>query len=163
MIPVSVTCLALLLLPFILGYIHTGINKRVQPVLIYYRYFMTLNMIIAGLFVTSRLFIQGEQAAQISGWAYSPIFHLYALAVLSMVIMGFMTVYSRKIIMIAPAICWSVFLILSTISYIYQLTQHLIADVNIISVHIVYSLLVSLIMLRFISKLTRRQLQTGTS
>jgi len=146
----AVVCALLLILPFLLSYIHTSFNKKVPAQLLTYRYFMTFNMILAGVFVAGRMFLAGHQAAAITGWNYSPIFHLYGIAVLSMALMGAITVYSRKIIMLSPAICWSFFLILSTISHLYQLTYHQIADVNIIYVHIIYNVLVTAIMLRYV-------------
>ena len=163
MINLSIVCLVLLGLPFMLGYIHLGANKKTPALIIYYRYFMTFNMILAGFFVTGRLLFDGRHAAQISGWAYSPLFHLYAIAILSMVLLGLLTVYSRKIIMLAPAICWSAFLLLSMIFHVYNIIYHVINDVNIIMVHIVYNIMVSVIMLRFIYLFTNTpQLAAGS-
>lgn len=150
MISLAIVCLILLCLPFILAYIHTIINKKMKSVITYYRYFMTFNMIISGLFVTVRMFFDGPHAASLSGWSYSPIYHLYAIAILSMVILGLLTIYNKRIIMLAPAMCWSVFLVLSSISHIYQIYYHQIKIVPVIFIHIAYNLLVSLILFRYI-------------
>lgn len=144
------TLAVLFFIPFLLGYIHVGINKKTNPALIYYRYFITFNIIIAGIFVTIGMFVEGAEISQASGAAYNPIFQLYAISILSMVLMSAITAFSRQIIMLAPAICWFVFLLLSTIVHIYQISQHVLLDTNIVWAHIVYNLLVLIILLRFI-------------
>lgn len=153
MIGLSVICGILLILPFGLAFIHSCVNKRLMPPLLYYRYFMTFNMILASLFVTGRMFFDGPHAAAINGWAYSPVYNLYGVAIFSMAILALLTVYSRRIIMLAPAICWSAFLILSTVCHLYQLNHNHVYAVQAIYVHIIYNILVSLIMLRMVHRI----------
>ena len=149
----AVVCLILLVMPFLLGYIHTSANKRTPATVLYYRYFVAFNLMFSGLFVTTRMFVNGPAAAAVSGWAYSPIFQLYGVAILSMVILGLVAVLSRKSIMLAPGILWATFLILSSLLFIEQISQHQIAAMDIILVHIVYSLIVAGCLLRFVVKL----------
>lgn len=145
-----IICSILLLLPFMLSYIHVGANKKTPARFIYYRYFMTFNMILAGLFVAGRMFINGRGAAATSGWLYSPMFKLYGIAILSMVILALLTLFVRSILMIAPAIVWTVFLLLSSLSHLHQIRHHEIAVANIIIVHVIYNLTISIIMLRYV-------------
>ncbi len=162
MINLAVVCVVLLILPFLLGYIHTGINKKTKPVLIYYRYFMSFNMLLAALFVAARMILIGPQAAQISGWVYSPVFHLYGIAILSMAVMAAVSLYQNNRIILAPLICWLTFLVLSTFSHVYEITRHNIADINIMYVHIAYYFITSVIMLRFLYLLKKNFKERGT-
>lgn len=112
-------------------------------------------MILAGAFVAGRMFFGGVQAAQIAGWAFSPIFHLYAIAVFSMVVLGAVSLFSRSSLLLAPAIIWSVFLLLSAITEIVEIQKHLLADVNIIILHIAYNSITVILMLFFMALLRR--------
>lgn len=161
MLKLSITCAILLIIPFVFAYLHSRKNPRILTILLYYRYFMIFNMIIAGLFVTSRMFFDGPHAAEISGWAYSPIYRLYAASVFSMVIMAMLCIFSRRIILLAPAICWSAFLLLSTMLHIHELDRHLTNAIYSIYVHIAYNLLVvfiTLTMAHRLNSLFRRQI-----
>ena len=151
----AAVCIVLLLLPFVLGYIQRGSKKGIHVVVTYYRYFVFINVILSAIFVSSRMFFYGPEAAAISGWTYSPIFHLYGIALLSMALMGLFTVFKDGRIMLAPAMCWSYFLVLSSISHVYQVYVHAIKDVSIILVHVGYNILVVLVLLRFMSILNR--------
>ena len=151
----AIVCAVLLVLPFILGYIQRGSRKGVSVTITYFRYFVFINVIFSALFVAGRMFFVGPEAAVISGWTYSPIFHLYGIAVASMALMGLFTVFKRDRIMLASAICWSYFLVLSSASHLYQVYMHQIKDVSIILVHVGYNVLVVLILLIFMSKLNR--------
>ena len=152
MIPLTIVCVVLLVLPFIIGYFHLQSRTHAQPLTVYYRYFMLFNMLLSGFFVAARMYFDGQNAAAISGWAFTPMFSLYAVAIFSMAFMGLVTLYSNSKIMLAPAICWTVFLILSSMLHISQVVTHTIsaADVAVIFVHIVYNAVVSFIMLRFL-------------
>lgn len=149
MISLSIVCLVLLLLPFLLGYIHQGVTKRVPAMILYYRYFMLCNMVLAGLFVSARMFFDGQTAAQTSGWAFSPLYHLYAIAVLSMVVLALVTLFSRKSIMLAPAILWSAFLLLSVVANAFEIARGAITIPGIMVVHIIYGFAASIIMLSY--------------
>ena len=153
MVNLAIVCSVLVVLPFLLSALHNGWRKPEEPTLVAYRYFATFNMLLAGIFVGGRMFLNGPQAAIISGWAYSPMFHLYGIALFSMSIMAFFTLYRRNAIMLAPAICWSVFLLLSTVSHVVELEHHEIGAVNIIYVHIIYNLVVSGVLLYYIYQL----------
>ncbi len=151
----AIICAVLLVLPFLLGYIQRGSRKGISVTITYFRYFVFINVIFSALFVAGRMFFVGPEAAAISGWTYSPIFHLYGIAVASMALMGLFTLFKRDRIMLASAICWTYFLVLSSISHLYQVYTHQIKDVNIILVHVGFNVLVVLILLIFMSKLNR--------
>lgn len=144
MVNFAVTCLILLSLPYLLGRIHARICTNLNSTIIYYRYFVIFNMILSGIFVIGRIFINSQ---------IDMALYLYIIAVLSMLVMAILTVFLRKSIMLAPAICWSIFLILSTILHVYQVQHHDIAEVNIIYVHIIYNLIVSCILILYIFKI----------
>jgi len=152
----AAVCAVLIILPFLLGYIHAGSKKGFQSTVLYYRYFVFINVVFSALFVAGRMFLAGPEAAAISGWAYSPVFQLYGIALLSMALMGLFTVLKQERIMLAPAICWSIFLMLSSISHLYQVYFHAIKDVNIILVHVTYNIVVSGILARYIFVISRR-------
>ena len=150
-----IVCSVLLILPFILGYIQCGFRKGMHVTIAYYRYFVFINVILSAVFVASRIFIEGPEAAAVSGWTYSPIFHLYSIALTSIALMGLFTLFKDDRIILASAMCWSYFLVLSSISHLYQIEMHQIKDVRIILVHVVYNFLVTLILWRFIRKINR--------
>jgi len=152
----AAVCIVLISLPFVLGYIHAGSKQGFQSTVLYYRYFVFFNMVFSAIFVAGRMFMVGPEAAAISGWAYSPVFHLYGVALLSMALMGLFTVFKPDRIMLAPAMCWSIFLILSSISHLYQIYSHAIKDVNIILLHVTYNIVVTGILARYIFVISRR-------
>lgn len=140
----------LLVSPFLLGYIHQRQNNELQPVVVYYRYFMFFNMIIAGLFVAAQVFMAAKETGTLLMWAYHSAFDLYGIAILSMVFMGVLTVFSRKKIMLAPAICWSVFLLLSTLSQVVQITEHKIANTHETTLQLANNVLVAMVLIGFL-------------
>ncbi len=150
-----IVCILFLLLPFILGYVHTSATHRVPKVLLYYRYFMLFNMIFAGLIVALRILFTGPKAALDTGWSYSPMYQLYGVAILSMVVMGIVTTFSRTILAIAPAILWFTFLFLATILNIEEITHHIIQNVATMTIHIGYNMLVCIILGLFFFKLKK--------
>jgi len=153
MLKLSIINAVFLLLPFILGYIHQKGVKNERSAIIFYRYFMFFNMLLSGLFVAGRMIFDGRNAAAISGWSYNPLFILYGLAVLSMVLMGFFTLFSRTCLMLAPAILWTAFLITSAIAHVIEISMGRIADVGIIMVHISFDIVIVIVMLRFLFSL----------
>ena len=130
-------------------------NLIYNLVLVYFRYFAFINVILSAVFVASRIFIEGPEAAAVSGWTFSPIFHLYSIALLSIALMGLFTLFKNDRIMLASAMCWCYFLVLSSVSHLYQVEMHQIKDVRIILVHVGYNVLVTLVLLRFIAKINR--------
>lgn len=147
---------AFLVLPVFLGHVHTRFSRRTPPLLLYFRYFMLFNMLIAGIIVALRVLYDGPQAAVLSGWAYSPVFQLYGIAILSMIVMGILTIFSRKPIMLAAPILWLTFLILATILHAEEIAEQIVRNVAIIYVHIGYNLLVCAALILFILKLKHR-------
>ena len=91
----AIVCSVLLILPFVLGYIQCGFRKGIQVMVAYYRYFAFINVILSAVFVASRIFIEGPEAAAVSGWTFSPIFHLYSIALLSIALMGLFTLFKN--------------------------------------------------------------------
>lgn len=150
-----IVCVLFLLLPFILGYVHTSASHRTPKALLYYRYFMLFNMIFAGLIVALRILFTGPKAALDTGWSYSPMFQLYGVAVLSMVIMGIVTVFSRNILALAPAILWFTFLLLATILNIEEIVHHIIQNVTTMTIHIGYNIIVCIILGLFFFRLKK--------
>ena len=148
-------CAVLVILPFLLAYIHVGAKKGMHITVKYYRYFAFFNVVLSAIFVASRMFLVGPKAAAISGWAYSPIFHLYGIALLSIALMALVTLFRNERMMLAPAICWTFFLVLSSVSHLLQVQAHEIKDVQIILVHVGYNAIVSLILWRFIAVINR--------
>ncbi len=151
----AAVCAVLVALPFLLGYIHVGSKKNFRSTIIYYRYFAFINIVLSAFFVAGRMFMVGPEAAAISGWAYSPVFHLYGIALLSVALMGLLTLFKRERIMVAPAMCWSIFLVISSMAHLYQINLHEIKDVNIILVHVVYNFVVTIILWRYVSVINR--------
>jgi hypothetical protein len=151
----AIICAVLMVLPFVLGYIQRGVSKEMATTITYYRYFVCINVIFSALFVAVRMFLQGPQAAASSGWAYSPVFHLYGVALLSVALMSCFTLFKQERIMVAPAMCWSFFLVLSSITHIYQIMAHDIKGIGIIWVHIIYNIAVTFFLQRFIVKINR--------
>lgn len=140
----------LLVAPFLLGYIHQRQDQSTRAIVVYYRYFMFFNMIIAGLFVAAQVFMSAMQAGALFMWTYHTAFNLYGLAILSMVLMGAFTIFSRKKTMLAPAICWSLFLLLSTVPQITQITQHKVVNTDILMLQATDNLIVAVMMLGFL-------------
>lgn len=151
----AIVCAILLVLPFLLAYIQNGSRKGIQVTISYYRYFAFFNVILSAIFVGGRIFFEGRSAGAVSGWAFSPIFYSYALALFSIALTGLFTVFCNGRIMLAASMCWSYFLVLSSALHVFQVQMHQIKDVSIILVHVAYNILVVLVLLRFIAKINR--------
>ncbi len=136
--------------PFLLAFFHARVNKKVPGILIYYRYFMSFNMIFAALFVAVRMLLDAPSEAQLVGWDFSPMFYLYGIALLSMALMGALTVFSRHSILMAPAILWTIFLTLSILTNLVELVQHSITANNLVVVNMLYDVVTIVIMLCFL-------------
>lgn len=152
----AIVCLALLILPFILGYIQCGVRKTIVSAVCYYRYFSFMNVILAAVFVSGRMFFAGEsEAMTITGWSFSPIYHLYGIAILSAALLGLFTLFKNERVMLSVSIYWCFFAVLSSLSHAYQIYLHQVKQVDILVVHIVYNLVVVGILLYFIRKIYR--------
>ena len=158
----AIICAAFLVVPFVLGYLHTTFREHRTPVLlIYFRYFMLFNMVIAGFIVAMRILFSGPDAARDTGWLFSPMFQLYAVAILSMAVMGVLTVFSRTPLVLAAPVLWLTILVLATILHAEEIAKGLVNNVNEMYVHIGYAILVCGIMLYFIVHLKQRLARTG--
>lgn len=142
-----------IVLPFLLAYVHTSINKTIAFTLLSYRYFIIVNIVLAGLFVAGRMFLDGQTAAQVSGWSYSPVFHLYGIAILSIAIAALITVFCKSNAKLVPALIWTIFVVLSSVSHIYNLTRHMIEDSHIIVLHIIYNSVVAIALIFYMVSL----------
>lgn len=149
MYPILLSSVVLLILPFIAGLLHCRDQDKHQCVEIYYRYFLICNMIIAGLIVAGRMLLIVPQANDTIGWVYNPTATLYAIAILSMVVLAVVALCDSGNLLLAPSVCWVTFLLLSSIAHLAELTHHAVSSRNVIVVHIVYDIIVSIILLRF--------------
>lgn len=139
-----------IIFPFLLGFCHTRMSKQVPAILIYYRYFMSFNMVLAAVFVAFRMLLDGPGEAQLASWEFSPMFYLYGVALISMALMGAFTLFSRQSILKAPAILWAIFLALSTAVNALELLQGMIELNMIFIVHMAYNLITVGIILIFL-------------
>lgn len=136
--------------PFVLGFFHARVNKEIPAILIYYRYFMTFNVIFGGIFVAARMFLDGPAEAQSVSWEFSPMFYLYGAALLSMALMGAFTLFSRHSLLMAPAILWTIFLSLATTVNLIGLVHHTIEANSLVIAHMIFNALTIMIMLGFL-------------
>lgn len=142
-------CLAMLLLPFVLGYAHIRMRRVTeQTALVYYRYFVCFNVIFASLVVAGRVFLESQQVPEIE----ASIYDFYAIAVLSIMITALFTLFSRHQLMLASAVSWIAFVILSTLMHFVLIGMQEDGDVSLAWVHVGYNVLVvvilSMLMLR---------------
>lgn len=145
----------LLLFPFLLGFLHVRVSQRVKPTLIYYRYFMTFNMILAAILVAIRMLFDGPAEAQLLSWDFSPIFYWYGISLMSMALMGVFTLFSRRSILLAPAILWAIFLTLFIITSLVGFAFHTLEASNMVIAHLSYNFITVIIMLYFLWVLRR--------
>lgn len=142
--------LILLILPFILGAIHIQMTKHVNPVVVYYRYFLFFNLVLAGGFVALRMLFAAHNVATQSGFMDTPMIGDFGVAILSIVLTGLFTMFVRGRLNLAGGIVWVIFLILSSLIHIYQLSYHEIKYTDLITIHIIWNVVVAVILLIFL-------------
>lgn len=159
MLVLAAVSLMMLILPYMFGYAHTRYKTGVDVHKINYRYFVVFNIIIAGLFVTGRILMMSQQVPA----AESSIYVAYAIAILSMMSLAVISLFSRTHLMLAPAIVWSLFLAMSSVTHLWQIMTHAKANANVLWVHIIYNAIVINILLRFLRLLAKTEPQQGDS
>jgi hypothetical protein len=153
MLNLIIALAVLLVAPFLLAYIHGSFNKKVPAAVLYYRYFITFNVILSGIFVAVRMLAQGSDA----------IYYSYAIAIFSIIAMTLVTGYSRREIMLAPAICWIFFLIFSSVLHVHEILKTTVVDTTILYAHVGYNIIVAFILLAFVLSLRYVPLKAHSS
>lgn len=152
MIKFSELCFMMLFLPFLAGYIHLKIKGNlVRSSLVYYRYFVFLNVIFASVVVAARVFLESQQVPEVE----SSIYDFYAIAVLSIMITALFTLFSRHQLMLASAVNWIAFVVLSTIMHFVLLGMQEDGDTGIAWVHIIYNIIVVFILFALMARVKR--------
>jgi hypothetical protein len=145
---------ALLVLPFVCWWAHIVSNKVEDKTITLYRYFLLFNMFVPALFIGLRILLGGAHMAEYSGFFYAPIYTEFAVTMIAIGIMGFITLFCRGNIIVAPGILWVVFLagIATThlIQLIYSAHSPLFA---LMTTHVVYEYLVLIITFVLLSKM----------
>lgn len=149
-------CAIFLLLPWLLGYIHRFFNHELPLILLYFRYVVFFNVVLFSLVVMFQVFLGGQKIALALGWYYSHLFEFYGAAVLSVGFYCFLTMWSRKHIILAIPIVWSVFLTIATILHIIAFFTGVVADPVMLLVFIVHNVVVIVILLGFLIAFRRR-------
>lgn len=145
-------CLAMLIVPFILGYAHVRWRDcEEQSALVYYRYFVCFNVIFASLVVAGRVFLESQQVPEIE----ASIYDFYAIAVLSIMITALFTLFSKHQLMLASAVSWIAFVILSTLMHFVLIGMQEDGDVSLAWVHVGYNILVVAILAMLMLRVKR--------
>src|SRR3990167_4474820 len=140
----SELCLAMLLLPFMAGFIHLKIKGHTaRSSLVYYRYFVFLNVIFASVVVAARVFLESQQVPEVE----SNIYDFYAIAVLSIMITALFTLFSRHQLMLASAVNWIAFILLSTVMHFVLIGMQEDGKANLAWVHVGYNMVVVMVLL----------------
>ena len=155
---ICITLTLFLITPFILGYIHKSRATQV-----FYRYFIITNIIITALIIASRNIINGPHSAAVSGWAYSPMFQQYGIAVLAIALFALVNLFKKNELQLAAPMLWIIFLILATILHIHEIMAGEIKNLTIIWAHIGYNIASCIILSVFIHKLKRQEFFQGAS
>lgn len=145
-------CLAMLTLPFLLSYIHLKIKgDYAKSSLVYYRYFVFFNVIFASLVVAARVFLESQQVPEIE----SNVYDFYAITVLSIMIAALFTLFARHQLMLASAINWIAFIILSTAMHFVLMGMQEDGNVKIAWVHVIYNMIVVLVLFALMARVKR--------
>src|SRR3990167_2760943 len=153
----SELCLAMLLLPFVIGFIHLKMKKNPsRSSLVYYRYFVFFNVIFASLVVAGRVFLESQQVPEIEG----NIYDFYAISVLSIMITALFTLFSRHQLMLASAVSWIAFIFLSTVMHFVLIGMQEDGKANLAWVHVGYNMVVVMVLLVLMIRVRRTFAQT---
>ncbi|MCP4474267.1 MAG: hypothetical protein GY821_06825 [Gammaproteobacteria bacterium] len=137
----------LILLPFLLAALHNRITKAALTIR-YINYFIFIDVFIWGcLFTGVRTLIHGEGIAVDIGWNYSPIFVQYSIAVIALGLPGLFAPFADNKFKAAVCLSYGTFVLLSSISHIYEIGIHAIANVAGIWILISYYMITAIILL----------------
>jgi hypothetical protein len=153
---ICITLILFLIIPFIAGYLH-----KPNASVIYFRYFVAFNIIITALIIASRNIIHGPHSAAVSGWAYSPMFQQYGMAMLSIALFALLNLFKKSQLQLAAPTLWVIFLLLATILHIHEIMAGEIKNLAIIWAHIGYNIASCIILSIFILKLKRHESSQG--
>jgi len=146
MIAFAEATLAMLILPFLIGFVHLKLKNKTHPNIIYYRYFIIFNVVMVGIFVAARVFMESQEVPEVE----SSIYDFYAIALISMIIMALITLFSRHQLMLAPALCWVIFMLLSTMMHLIRVSTQNETDLNVLWIHVAYNAIVTLMLIVFV-------------
>ena len=138
-----------LLLPFVLGWIHSRNKGDNQYALITYRYFVLFNVVLSGLSVCART---------LATHLYNPSHDMVIAAILAMVIVSGYAIWQQGSIKLAPAFVWGLFVLFGAAFHGLEIMNpsRPIENLAMLWVHIAYDLLVFAILFSFFIRLNKR-------
>lgn len=138
----------LLILPFLIGWIHNCNASDKQYTLITYRYFVVFNVVLSGLSVCART---------LGTHPFSPSHDMVVAAILAMVIFSSIAIWQRDSIRVAPAFIWGLFVLFGAAFHLAELlcSPQTINNPAMLWLHIVYDCLVFAILMILAAKLLR--------
>ena len=131
---ISIVAIVSLVLPCVLGYFHARISGLGKNSLLIYRYFALFNIVLAGLSIVVRVLMKHY---------LDPVYDMITAAILSMIFFTLVTLWRKDILMLAPALLWSFFVLLGAIFHIQELLHHVVDAWSILLVHILYDVFVA--------------------
>lgn len=154
----AVVCLSA---PWFFAYLHTRVNRRVPPILLYFRYFMSANIFNIGIFSIILMSSVGPRIVEISSWGVSPIIYYYMAVIIALVVTSACTLFGRRTLILAAPGMWCLFLLINASIHATQMGREIEPYSPTLVIWIADKLLVALIMLGFMISLKQRLTPTG--
>lgn len=118
--------LVYLILPLLLAYLHFRVKKQHDGANCWeltHQYFMFFNVVLKGFPIAIGMIFFGKESAEFNGWAYSPLFIEYGIAVFSLACLGIFALFIKGSFRSAASLGFAIFLLLAAISHLLQLGQ----------------------------------------
>lgn len=113
-----------IVLPFGFAAIHNKINKQHIPfVRLTFAYFLLFDVFLKAMPVAIAAIFQGNAMAIENGWAFSPMYAQYGVAIGAMGLMGLVALFIRGIFRVAVGFTFALFLLFSAIAHIIQVVH----------------------------------------
>jgi uncharacterized membrane protein YjjP (DUF1212 family) len=111
-----------LVLPFLVAWIHCKTNKpcKTSYFNLSFAYFVFINIFLKGVPIGFAAITLGQEMALENGWAFSPMYAQYGVAIGTMGIMGLFATFISGGFRVAVSMTFALFLIFAAVSHITQ-------------------------------------------
>lgn len=140
MLLLSLIMLSLYIAPFITAHVQSQKQPQKQHALIYYRYFVIINICLSGLLISSRYFhiadLQHHSMTARLALNYGALFFCLLILIAA-------TSFQRNLLKFVPVLIWAPLMFCAIICHIIEINQQWVTASPILLLHIINDALVS--------------------
>lgn len=144
--------IAYVLLPFVFAWAHCKANKhnRTSYFKLSFTYFVFINIFLKGVPIGFAAITLGREMAVENGWAFSPMYAQYGIAIGTMGLMGLFATFIEGGFRIAVSLTFALFMIFAAVSHIAQSAMGINFTSHNVMVLIISDLTTAILLLYFL-------------